>query len=1015
MDIFVKRPVISLVIVLVLLLSGMIAAKKIAVLQFPQIESASLVVTTRFEGASAEIVQGFITDPIEKVAMTVPGVDYVDSNTVAGMSTVTVWLKLNEDSTTALAELSTHLNQISDELPAAALEPAVRIQRADRPAAVFYLSVERGSQTRAETTDYLQRKVTPLLSGIEGVQRVDLHGHRDPAMRIWLDPERLSALKLSSEQIWTALENNNVVAALGKTDNSSQQINLLSNATLKTPEDFSRLIILKEGKEIIRLGDVAKVELAESIGEDTARTDNQQAVYIAVWPQPGANEISIGDRLYPLLKEINQTLPDGMHISIGYDGTQYMRAALKEIFTTLLETVLLVSVVVLAMMGSLRTALVPLVTIPLSILGAIAVIWALGFTLNLLTILAIVLSVGLVVDDAIVVVENVARLMQEGYSRFNAALKSSRELFRPIVSMTLTLAAVYAPIGFVSGMTGSLFREFAFTLAIAVIISGVIAITLSPIMSARVNPEKGKETRLTQRINGYFDRLRALYIRALDHVFNWKSQVLAAALLFSLLAVPFYLFSAKELAPVEDQGHIMLIVESPAEASKDYTNRYMANLVDTLEPLEGKDLIWQVLQPNSGFGGVSFVDYAEREQSVHEVLPQLYQTLSGIDGLRVLPLLESALPTAGQFDVELIIQGSDDYQTMASYARKLVEAAYASGQFMFANTDLKITLPQARLVFDTDRMADLGLDMNKVSAQLRTLNSGQFVNRFDSEGKAYQVIAQLEDGSRMAPDRLMDLSLVNSEGEWIPIRAIAELKTEVGPVTLGKFNQQRAFRILGGVIPGVTTESALATLEKAAEDILPADYSVDYAGISRQLRSEGTDMVTVLLVALVIVYLLLAIEFNSFKLPLVVLGGSVPLALSGALMFSFLGLTTMNIYAQIGLITLVALVAKNGILITEYANELHKSGLSSLEAIRKAAQIRLRPVLMTTLATVLGHFPLVLVTGAGAEARNSIGIILIGGMVLGTLFTLFVLPCVYLWLVKDKTVKEVGPQTLVTN
>ncbi len=688
MDIFVKRPVISLVISLVLLLSGIFAAKKIAVLQFPQLESASLVITTRFEGSSAEVVQGFITDPIERVAMTIPGVDYVDSKTTAGMSIVTVWLQLDVDSTKALTELTSQLNQISYEFPAAAEDPSVTVQKADRSGAVFYLSVDGGELNRAEVTDYLKRRVNPQLAGIDGVQRIGLHGERDPAMRIWLDPVRLAALNMSADQIWSALEANNVIATLGKTENANQQINLLSNATLKTTEDFARLVVLREGSTVIRLGDIARVELAEATGTETAQTNTKEAVYIAVWPQPGANEISIGDQLYPMLAKINDSLPRGMYIDIGYDGTKYMRAAIKEIFTTLLETILLVGIVVLALMGSLRTALVPLVTIPLSILGAIAVIWTMGFTLNLLTILAIVLSVGLVVDDAIVVVENVVRHMQQGHSRLEAALKSSRELFSPIISMTLTLAAVYAPIGFVSGLTGSLFREFAFTLAVAVIISGVVAITLSPVMSAWINPEKGKEAKLTLRVNHYFDRLRQRYSRMLDRVFGWQSQILVAAVVLSLLVVPFYLFSPKELAPVEDQSGILLIVEAPAEASIEYTGKYMDKLVNTLDGMEGKTAIWQVLNPNNGFGGIEFVDYDKRSQSVHEILPGLYQTLSGIDGLRILPVLSPALPTAGQFDVELVIQAADDYKSMSEYAGKLIEAAYQSGQFMFVNTIL---------------------------------------------------------------------------------------------------------------------------------------------------------------------------------------------------------------------------------------------------------------------------------------------------------------------------------------
>lgn len=1001
MDIFVRRPVIAVVIALVLLLSGIFAATRISILQFPQINSASLLISTHYSGSSADVIQGFITDPIERVAMTIPGVDYVDSITTAGMSTVTVWLNLNEDITVALAELSSQLNQIRNELPVGAEDPAVTVQRADRSGAAFYLNTTASGYSRAEITDYLKRNVNPLLAGIEGVQRIELHGGRDPAMRIWLDPDRLASLGLAADDVWTALNANNVIATFGKTDNAAQQINLLSNASLKTPEQFAQLIIKQGPDGMIRLADVARVELAEDAGTETTRTDNQQGVFIAVWPKPGANEIVIGDALYPLLTKINASLPTSMALSMAYDSTTYMRAALIEIGTTLAETVLLVGLVVLIMMGSLRMALVPLVTIPISLLGAIGVIWALGFSLNLLTILAIVLAVGLVVDDAIVVVENVARHMREGKSRLQAALISSRELLKPIIAMTLTLAAVYTPIGFVDGLTGALFREFAFTLAIAVLISGVVAITLSPIMSAWISADKGKEARATLIVNRYFEKMRRVYTRLLTRLFEWRPQVLFGTLMLTLLIVPFYMFSDKEFAPPEDQGSIMLLMEGPADSSIDYTIDYATQMVDSLDTLEGKTLIWQILNPSAGFGGISFVDYSERSQSVQQILPDLYYGLSQIDGLRVMPILMPALPTAGQFDVEMVIQGPDDYDTLANYAQQLVNAAYSSGLFMFVNTDLQISLPQAHLLFDLDRMADLGLTMASVNSQLSAMNSEQYVNRFDANGKAYRVITQLENASRTAPEAMLDVTLFTATGNAVPLRAIATLDTEVSPRAMGKFNQQRSFRVLGGIVPGVTADMALSALEKSAAELLPASYTVDYAGMSRQLRREGNDMMSVLMIALVMVYLLLTVQFNSFRSPLVVLLGSVPLALSGALVFAFLGLTTINIYAQIGFITLVALVAKNGILITEFANELQLQGMNKLTAIHQSAQLRLRPILMTTLATVLGHFPLILVTGAGAQARNSIGIILVAGMAIGTVFTLFVLPVIYLWLGED--------------
>jgi multidrug efflux pump len=661
-------------------------------------------------------------------------------------------------------------------------------------------------------------------------------------------------------------------------------------------------------------------------------------------------------------------------------------------------------------MGSVRTALVPLVAIPMSLLGAVAAITLVGFSLNLLTILAIVLSVGLVVDDAIVVVENVSRYMREGKTRLQAALASSRQLMAPLIGMTITLATVYAPIGFLSGLTGVLFREFAFTLAVAVLISGVVALTLSPIMSAYANPEGGREVGMTRWVNQRFDALHRRYGKLLQQVLGWQKQLLAAGVFFSLLMLPFYLFAQKELAPIEDQSSISIVVDAPSSASLAYSNDYMYDVIDRALQIPGVKYVWQVVMPNSGFGGIRFVNPHQREQTVHELLPQVYRSVSEVTGLRVFPMLFPALPSAGRFDVEMVVQSSESPEQMKRYADQLLEAAHASGRFMFFDTDLKIDMPQLRFVLDRERIAELGMSLDSVSRQLGLLLSGDYVNRFDMNGKAYQVIPMVREPDRANPESLLDLQLRTPGGDLVPLSAIASLERTVAPRVLGKFQQKNAFRILGGVLPGTTKEQGLAALEKAAAAILPTSYTIDYAGESRQLRKEGTTLVGILGFALLFVYFALAIQFNSFRDPLVVLAGSVPLALAGALMLPFLGLTTINIYSQIGFITLVGLVAKNGILIVEFANHLQSEGFSKLEAIRSAAETRLRPVLMTTAATVLGHFPLVLVTGAGAEARNSIGIVLVAGMLIGTLFTLFVLPCLYLALAKAHEREEIDPQ-----
>ena len=1001
-DIFVDRPVVAIVISLLLVLVGVRSAIELPVLQYPRIESSSLEITTPYIGASAETVQGFVTEPIERAAASIPGVDFVDSISAAGMSTVTAWLELNEDSTDALAELNTRLSQIKFELPAGAEDPAVVVQRADRPQAGWYLDIALTPEMdRALVTDYMVRRVNPQIATIPGVQEVKLEGGREPAMRIWLDPDRMAVFNVSTQDVTAALRGNNMIATIGASENSGRRIDLLVDTTLTDAAQFETLVIREESGALIRLGDVARIELGAVEARDTARISQHPAVFISVWPLPGANEIEIADEMYVMLERINAELPDGVHISIGFDVTGYMRDALREILTTLVETILLVGIVVILFMGSFRTALVPLITIPISLLGAVAAMSIMGFSLNLLTVLAIVLSVGLVVDDAIVVVENVARYMREGMSRYEAALASSRQLFAPIIAMTLTLAAVYAPIGFLSGLTGVLFKEFAFTLAVAVLISGFVALTLSPVMSGFVNPTQGREGRFTQVVNRLFLWTQNHYRRILGVLLTNNGQVIFVAVFIALLAGPFFLFSPKELAPREDQSSIMVAITAPPESSLDYTERYMYDVVAAMEELPGHTEMWQVVFGTGGFGGMQFVEFDARPMTVHEMAGIAFGKLSQIEGLTARPILRSALPTAGRMDIEMVVMSSDTSVEMRPYADELVNAALRSGTFMFADTDLRIDLPQGRFELDRERIADLGMDVADVSRQLAVFLSGNFVNRFDLNGKAYRVIPMIEDFERMSPGALMGLKIRSPEGDLIPLSAVASLEEVVAPRVLGKFQQNNSFRILGGVLPGTTKEQALSALEQAADEILPPGYTIDYAGESRQLRQEGNTLVGVLGISLAFVFLALAVQFNSFRDPLVVLIGSAPLAISGALLFTFVGWTTVNIYSQVGFITLVGLIAKNAILIVEFARQMQERGLSKIEAIRESAASRLRPVLMTTGATVMGHFPLVLVTGAGAEARNSIGIVLVAGMLIGTTFTLFILPSIYLLLASE--------------
>ena len=1008
MEVFVRRPVIAIVVNLALVLIGLRAATQLPVQQYPRIESSSVIITTVYIGASAEGIRGFVTTPIERAVSSITGVDYVESTSVPGLSTVTVRLKLNHPSTVALAEVGNRLDQVRSELPSEVESPVVEIQRADRPYATFYVSATSDAMTPSQLTDYLSRNVQPRLSTLANVQRVGLEGARPQAMRIWLDVERLSAFGLSATDVENALRRNNFLAAVGRTKSSQIQVDLLVNTDLRSVEEFQRLIVRESEDRIVRISDIGRVELGAEDETSNVRHNGKDAVYLSVWPLPGTNEISLAYALRAELDAIKPQLPAGSDISLAYDGTVYMENSLKEITTTFAETVAIVGIIVFLFLGSWRSALVSLVAIPISLIGAMAAMIAMGFSLNLLTLLAIVLSVGLVVDDAIDVVENVSRHMREGKGRIEAALISTRQLLAPIISMTITLAAVYAPIGLLSGLTGVLFKEFAFTLAVAVIVSGFVAVTLSPIMSAYTVPEGGQESRYARFVNSALDRLAAAYGRALDVVLTFRTQILTFGAFVCLLAVPLYAFSGKELAPVEDEGFIFLIVNSAPDASLAYTSSHMDKVFEVGKSLPEFDAMFEIVFPSNGFGGFLFKNWHDRKRSAHEIQPQVFGAVSQIKELQIFPVLPPALPGAGNFDVELVMKGPGTPDEMAGYAGQIVGAAFGSGQFMFADTDLKIDLPQIRVIVNRERVADLGLDLADVGQQLGTLVAGNYVNRFTVDGRAYKVIPQVGVDARAAASRILDYKVQTRDGKQVSLSSLATLEAFTAPRTLARFQQSDSFRVFGGAASGVTKAQALEILEGAARNILPPGYTIDYAGESRQIKQEGTTLAGTLGFAILLIYLVLAAQFGSFRDPLVVLAGSVPLALSAALVFTFFGFTTINIYSQIGLITLVGLIAKNGILIVAFANMLQEQGADKFAAIRDAAKTRLRPILMTSAATIFGHLPLVFVTGAGAEARNSIGIMLVSGMTIGTIFTLFILPAVYLVFAARHLPKEEG-------
>jgi multidrug efflux pump len=998
-DIFIKKPVLALVINLIILAVGWRAIDSLPIRQYPRIESTSIIISAAYIGASAETVRGFLTTPIERAVSAIDGIDYIESSSTAGISTITVRLRLNHNSNDALAEISARLNQVRSELPAEAESPSIEIQRADRPFATFYISFTSSTLDLTRLNEFLARQVQPELATIEGVQRCGIEGQRSLAMRIWLDEAKLTALDVTPSDVYDALRNNNFVAAVGRTKSADVQVDLLTDTDLRSPEEFERLIVRERDGSIVRLSDVARVELGSEEPMGEAGLNDKPAIYLSVWPLPRANELEVAERLRKRLDEIRPILPAGVDMQLAYDGTFYMRNALKEITKTLAETILIVGIVVFLFMGSIRTMIVPLMAMPVSLVGACIFMVGFGFSLNLLTILAIVLSVGLVVDDAIVMVENVERHIRQGMSRVDAALTGARELVGPVISMTITLAAVYAPIGFQGGLTGVLFKEFAFTLAAAVVVSGITALTLSPVLSSMLVPAHGQEGRFTRFVNAIFSRLRAHYGRTLDITLNLRWTMAAAAVVITLGAVPLYMFSGKELAPTEDEGGVFFILNAAPDSTLTSTVRSATEVTTNLKEIPETKFVWRVIMsPSTGFGGIQTVEWGERERDTKAIQGEAFGRVMGVAGVQAIPVLPPALPGAGNFDVELIITSTEEPEQMAQLAGQLVGMAFGSGKFIYADTDLKIDLPQARIVIDREKVADMGLDLATVGRDLAVMLSGGYVNRFNYEGRSYKVIPQVTDASRARPEQLLNMKVRVADGGLVSVSSFVTIETLAAPRTLNRFQQRNSFKLYGVLVPGVTKAEGLAALEAAARTVLPPGYALDFAGESRQIKQEGTSLAVTLGFALILIYLVLAAQFSSFRDPLIVLLGSVPLAITGALIFTFLDLTTINIYSQVGLITLVGLVAKNGILIVEFANHLREQGMDKFAAVREASMTRMRPVLMTSVATVAGHFPLVLVTGAGAMARNSIGIVLVTGMIISTAFTLLFVPSIYLLL-----------------
>ncbi|MBX2810637.1 MAG: efflux RND transporter permease subunit [Myxococcales bacterium] len=1014
-DLFIRRPVAAVVVNLVIVILGLQAVWRLNVRQYPESENASITITTVYVGAGADLVRGFVTVPLERAISEADGIDYVESQSMLGVSLIKARLHLNQDATEALAQVSAKVDQVRGELPPEVEIPVINIESADSEFASMYLSFASEKLKQNQITDYLLRSVQPRLAALAGVQRAEILGGRTFAMRIWLDAARMAALNLSPAEVRVALAQNNFLAPVGRTKGSLIQVNLTANTNLNTVREFEKLVIRHEGGALVRLQDVARVELGAENYDTEVRFSGKTAVFMGVFVLPNANALEVIARVQEEMKAIKADLPPDLDGVIAYDATKYIEDALTEVTTTMAETLAIVIFVIFLFLGSIRSVLVPVVAIPVSLIGAVFLMQAFGFTVNLLTLLAIVLSVGIVVDDAIVMVENVDRHLSRGKTPLEAGIIAARELAGPVISMTLTLAAVYAPIGLQGGLTGALFREFAFTLAGAVLISGIVALTLSPIMSAKLLKKGDTEKGIPGWINRGFNWLKDIYGKMLDQTLAARPAMFTLWIGFSLAGVIMYSMSAKELAPTEDQGVIFGIIETPANSTLDQVSHYAQQVEDEFMSFEETGFAFQLVNPTGGFAGMGLLPWSERSRSAFEILPEVQMKLFQVPGIRVFPVLPPALPGGGQFPVEFVLASTVETERILEVVQELQAKAIESGMFAFPPIiDVKLDQPQSEFMIDREKVAHLGLNLASVGGDLAAAVGGNFVNRFDVAGRSYKVIPQIERAERLTAEQLRNLYVTGPDGRLVPLSTVAELNDQVKPRSLNRFQQLNAVKLSGVAVRPL--DVALRFLEEEAAKLMPPGYVIDYTGESRQLRKEGSTFLFSFTLAVVLIFLILAAQFNSFRDPFVILFGSVPLAMFGALIFTFLKMpnpnlpywtdgwtTTLNVYSQVGLVTLIGLVAKNGILIVEFANQLQETGYDKLSAIQQAARTRLRPVLMTTVATVVGHFPLTLVEGPGAEARNSIGLVLVGGMSIGTLFTLFIVPSIYMLIARSRS------------
>ncbi|MAL97625.1 MAG: multidrug efflux protein [Alteromonadaceae bacterium] len=1013
-DIFVKRPVLATVVSLLILLVGVRAAMEMEIRQYPLLESTTVTVTTAYPGASSDLVKGFVTTPLQQAIAEASGIDYLTSTSSQGVSTIEAHMELNYDANAALAEIQAKVASQRNVLPQESQDPVISSTTGDSTA-LMYIAFFSETLPVPQITDYLTRVVQPKLQALPGVGKADLLG-RTFALRVWLDPQRLAAVDLTPPEIVEMLRQNNYQAAVGNTKADMVAISLTSDTDVGSVEQFEDLIVKEDNGTLIRLSDIARVELGSQSYENLALYKGLPATYVAIELSPGANPLTVAALVKDALPEIESQLPSGLSVEVPYDASEFIDDSINEVITTLIEAVVIVLVVVFLSLGSLRAAIVPSVAVPLSLIGGAFVMLIMGFSLNLLTLLSMVLAIGLVVDDAIIMVENVHRHIEAGESRYQAALHGAREMAGPIIAMTTTLVAVYAPIGFMGGLVGSLFTEFAFTLAGTVVISGVIALTLSPMLSGKVLKPHGTASGFESFVERTFNGLAAKYKSALTSSMQTISVVIFFAVVV-LVSIPFMvMFSQNELAPTEDQGILLYQGLAPQTATLDYLQKYGEEMQDRFETLPGYDetfMLLGVTSPNAVFGGFKMKPWSEREVGQSEVQPLLQQELSKVTGLRTAVFPIPSLPgSSGGLPLQFVITTGSDYEQLNTVADELLGKAMASGNFMFLQKSIDFDRPVTRIHVDRDRVADLGLSMQDVGQAMASMLGGGYINRFNMEGRSYQVIPQVERAARADADDLNEYYVRADNGELVPLGSVVSFEHGVEPSKRTQFNQLNSLTLEGIPMPGVALGDAIAFLKDSAAEIFPQGFTYNFMGQSRQLENQGSALMVTFFLALLVIYLVLAAQFESWRDPIIILV-SVPMSVAGAMAFIALGFASMNIYTQVGLITLIGVVSKNGILIVEFANQLQEQRkLNKREAVIEAAAIRLRPIIMTSVALIVAMVPLLVAAGPGAVSRFAIGLTIATGLGIGTLFTLFVLPAFYILLAKQHKHEATDPDTV---